>query len=417
MSKKVVWGSVNEDGSIHIPPEIIETFGLKPGARFRISMGDHQLTLNQPVNALKKVYVEPTNRCNLNCTTCIRNAWDEHMGMMAEDTFQAIMKGLDDFNPKPIVFFGGWGEPLMHPKIIDWVAAAHAKGARVELISNATLLDKRMSAALIQAGLDMLWVSIDGATPEHYADIRLGAELPQVIQNVRRFKHMRRGGHHPHPTIGISFVVTRENIPDLPKVMKLARSLGASHFNASNIVPHTEAMLEQSLMRDSLKNIRFLSSAWLPKAYLPRFDLDDEETQKAFIQALNSGWTIDLAGHDQSNANDICVFIANGSTSIAWDGGVSPCWPLMHTNTSYLHNKPHISYRHVVGFVHEIGLKTLWEDSEYVEYRRKVQDFSFAPCTFCGGCELSLTNEDDCLYNGFPACGSCLWSQGVIHCP
>jgi hypothetical protein len=62
-------------------------------------------------------------------------------------------------------------------------------------------------------------------------------------------------------------------------------------------------------------------------------------------------------------------------------------------------------------------LLELWNDPDYVTYRQKVQSFAFAPCTFCGGCDLSEANEEDCLGNGFPACGGCLWSQGVIHCP
>ena len=49
------------------------------------------------------------------------------------------------------------------------------------------LLNERMGRELIDAGLDLLWVSIDGASPESYADVRLGAELAQVIANVARF--------------------------------------------------------------------------------------------------------------------------------------------------------------------------------------------------------------------------------------
>ena len=113
----------------------------------------------------------------------------------------------------------------------------------------------------------------------------------------------------------------------------------------------------------------------------------------------------------------MCNFIESGTMSIGWDGGVSPCWPLMHTHTSYLHGKPHLSRRHVVGNVNDQDLLDIWLDEEYVAYRQKVQSFGFAPCTFCGGCDLSEANEEDCFGNEFPACGSCLWSQGVIQCP
>ena len=39
------------------------------------------------------------------------------------------------------------------------------------------------------------------------------------------------------------------------------------------------------------------------------------------------------------------------------------------------------------------------------------------PCTFCGGCDCSLANEEDCFGNPFPTCGGCLWAQGIIRCP
>jgi hypothetical protein len=123
------------------------------------------------------------------------------------------------------------------------------------------------------------------------------------------------------------------------------------------------------------------------------------------------------AGNSLAGANDVCGFVESGTLSIAWDGGVSPCWPLMHSHTSYLHGKPRRSRRHVVGWVGERPLMEIWHDPEYVAYRERVQSFGFAPCTFCGGCEMSERNEEDCFGNTFPACGGCLWAQGVIQCP
>jgi hypothetical protein len=50
-------------------------------------------------------------------------------------------------------------------------------------------------------------------------------------------------------------------------------------------------------------------------------------------------------------------------------------------------------------------------------YRKRVQSFAFPPCTFCGGCDMSVANEEDCFGNEYPTCGGCLWAQGVIQCP
>jgi MoaA/NifB/PqqE/SkfB family radical SAM enzyme len=68
---------------------------------------------------LSKVYVEPTNRCNLMCRTCMRNAWDEPPGDMSLATFARVIDGLRAVDPPPTVFFGGIGEPLFHPQMLN----------------------------------------------------------------------------------------------------------------------------------------------------------------------------------------------------------------------------------------------------------------------------------------------------------
>ena len=83
------------------------------------------------------------------------------------------------------------------------VAKVKALGATVELITNGTLLTQEMSGRLIEAGLDVLWVSLDGATPESYADVRLGAALPEVLANLGNFEGSA-GATTCHPLVLIS---------------------------------------------------------------------------------------------------------------------------------------------------------------------------------------------------------------------
>ncbi len=410
------WAYVDEQGRLVLPAQVSAGLGLKPGAQFRVQQGTNHLRVHRPNSHLSKIYIEPTDLCNLDCTMCIRSGWDETLGRMTKETFGHILQGLKELEQPPTVFFGGLGEPLFHPKTVDWVREVKQTGARVELITNGTTLTEKRSRQLIENGLDVLWVSIDGATPQSYADVRLGAELPQIIENVQRFQRIRPGGHKPYPLIGVAFVAMKSNIAELPAVIKLGRKLGASLFSVSNVIPYTEEMQAQRLYGATLKNIAYMSSPWLPSISMPKMDLDDI-TREAFFEALNSGCNVSYAGNNFSGANDVCNFIASGSMSIAWDGGVSPCWPLMHDHVSYLHGKERRVSRHVVGNVNQRGLSQIWQDPEYVAYRQKVHSFGFAPCTFCGGCDLSEANLEDCLGNDFPACGGCLWSQGVIQCP
>jgi len=415
-SKPSLWGEVDADGRLVLPPEVAAARGLVPGARVRLDPDGNHIRLHRPVTHLTKVYVEPTIQCNLDCVTCIRHNWEGTTGRMSDEAFAQVLAGLRDFSPLPTVFFGGLGEPLFHRRTVAWVAQAKAAGARVELITNGTLLTEKRSRQLIEAGLDVLWVSVDGATPASYADVRLGAELPQVVANVQQFRRMRRGSHYPTPKIGIAFVAMTRNIHELPQVLALGRRLGASLFSVSNVLPYTAEMQADRLYAGTIRNMAYLSALHLPKLNLPKMDLN-EVTQAAFQAALNSGYNVNFAGNSLAGANDVCGFVESGTLSVAWDGGVSPCWPLMHTHTSYLHGKPRHSRRHVVGWLGERSLAEIWNDPEYVGYRERVQSFAFAPCTFCGGCELAEANEEDCFGNTFPACGGCLWAQGVIQCP
>jgi MoaA/NifB/PqqE/SkfB family radical SAM enzyme len=415
-SKPTFWGEVDEQGRLAFPPEMAAQFGLQPGAKFRLENGGNRLQMHRPVTQLTKVYIEPTDQCNIACRTCIRNGWDESLGRMTEETFDSILEGVRQMSPIPTVFFGGLGEPLFHKQTVAWIARAKAIGAQVELITNGTMLTEKRSRQLIEAGLDVIWVSIDGATPESYADVRLGAQLPKVLENLSRFRKMRSGGHHPRPEIGIAFVAMARNIDDLPEVLRLGRSLGAKYFSVSNVLPYTANMQPEMLYTRTLRDVTYMSSPTHAKLSLPRMDIN-EKTREAFLQALQSGYNVNFAGNSLGGATDVCNFIESGTMSIGWDGGVSPCWPLMHTHTSYLHGKPHVSRRHVVGNVNEQSLPDIWLDDEYLAYRQKVQSFGFAPCTFCGGCEMSEANEEDCFGNEFPACGGCLWAQGVIQCP
>ena len=410
------WGYVDEEGRLVISPEMQRTLGWQPGARLRLERDGNTVRLHRPLNQLAKVYIEPTNACNLDCVTCFRNCWDTSIGRMTEATFAAILAGLAAIDPLPTVYFGGIGEPMFHQRTVDWIAQVKQLGARVELITNGTLLTEQRSRQLIDAGLDLLWVSIDGASPESYADVRLGAELPKVLDNLQRFRTLRKGHKRAKPEIGIAFVAMKRNIGDLPKVLKIARQLGALHFSVSNVLPITAALQDEVLYTDAMRLLTYLPSNQTPHLSLPKMDFN-ETTRDALIAAFQSGFSVSYAGAKWGGSNDVCDYIESGSLTVGWNGEVAPCWPLLHTHGSYLHHKAHVSYRHIIGSVGERSLLDLWHDPAYVAYRERVQSFAFPPCTFCGGCDVSVANVEDCFGNDGPVCGACLWAQGLIRCP
>ena len=203
-AKSPLWAEVDENGRLQLPQSLIERYGLQKGARVRIDADTNSFRLHRPVTHLNKLYIEPTNRCNLDCITCMRNNWDVAFGNMTADTFASVLASIEMLPSPPTVLFGGIGEPTFHRELPNMIAKVKALGCRVEMITNGTLLTAKKSRQIIDAGLDMLWVSLDGAKPQSYADARLGAALPTVLESLEQFRRMRRPGHRPHPDIGIA---------------------------------------------------------------------------------------------------------------------------------------------------------------------------------------------------------------------
>jgi MoaA/NifB/PqqE/SkfB family radical SAM enzyme len=413
--------TVDDDGRLILPSAEAAKYGLAPGVSVRLDAGPDGLRLRRPVSHMVKLYIEPTNCCNLACRTCVRNLWDEPLGHMSPATFEGIMAGLRQAaaspgGARPAVFFGGLGEPLAHPQIAEMVSSVRSVAGQVELITNGILLDETMSRRLIAAGLDRLWVSLDGARPESFSDVRIGAELSKVTANLARFRSLRPALHPPLPEIGVAFVAMRRNIGDLPDVIRLGAQLGSTRFLVTNVLPYTAELCKETLYERSLTDLSYLQSPWVPQVSLPKIDID-LRTRTAIYEVLRGQRNISFAGGNFGLTNDRCPFIEAGAGAIGWNGDLSPCLPLLHTHTSYLNHRQRISRRYVAGNISERSLGDLWQTAGHLAFRERVQRYEFAPCTFCGGCDLSLANEEDCYGNAFPTCGGCLWGQGLIRCP
>jgi MoaA/NifB/PqqE/SkfB family radical SAM enzyme len=366
----------------------------------------NSLIASQDIDRLAKLYVEPTNRCNLDCRTCMRHGWEEELGFMEFGLFKKIMADLRSLSEMPGIFFGGFGEPLGHPRIVDMVALAKTSGAKVELISNGILLDDAMAEQLIAAGLDRLWVSIDGASPASYADVRLGDHLPGIIANLERLN-----ARSNKPELGISFVAMKRNIVDLSAVLDLARRLGASRFSLSNVEPYTGDMEKETLYARSV-----FEPIPAEGAISPRMDANGTEADTmARIARLFPGSVSSIS--PAAGRTGLCPFLQRRSVSVRWDGQVGPCLPLLHAHTVFLNDHSRTWDEFHLGSLAERSLGDIWNDAAYRDFRRRLDEFSFAPCSTCNSCDLSSVNGEDCFGNTHPACGGCLWSQGFIQCP
>ncbi len=406
----------DSSGNLIIPAKIAAGLGIKPGDHVKYSERGSSLTLSLPMR-LTKLYIEVTNQCNLNCRTCIRNVWDETPGMMSEGVFKAILDGLMEFSALPEkIFFGGFGEPLSHPWIIDMISRVKSMNMKAELITNGTLLKKEMIKSLIESGLDTLWISLDGATPESFSDIRMGAQLPNILENLSMLNRMNnekggRFGFLKHMKIGIAFVAMKRNIAELPAVIDIGKNIGASSVLVTNLLPYTEGMTQGAMYYRSINRNSF-------DLDLPLMDMDDATLSAIRKAAESIHMTIPFISAEK--LRNRCPFIEDSAGAIAWNGDLSPCLPLLHNHEGYLgflnYGSRH-SQKWAIGNVVDKKLYDLWNTPEHKAFRERVMDFDFSPCITCGGCDLSEKNEEDCIGNKHPTCGACLWAQGIIRCP
>ena len=149
---------------------------------------------------LKKLYIEPTTKCNLNCKMCFRHTWfDEPICDLSLEDYRKVLETM----PKSVetIFFGGMGEPLFHKDILTMIRLAAETGAEVELLTNGTLLTENMIHGILEAGLSKLWISIDDletdssintdsddADPEHSGHNHSG----RVLSNIRLLNKIRQ---------------------------------------------------------------------------------------------------------------------------------------------------------------------------------------------------------------------------------
>jgi MoaA/NifB/PqqE/SkfB family radical SAM enzyme len=416
---KIHYAQVNRNGEIVLPAHIARELGIIPGGEIQIEPNSHGYYLHPSVNKLKRVYVEVTNKCNLNCSTCMRNVWDVQYGHMKEETFEQILAGLEQFPDKPELFFGGYGEPLSHPDIAGMLERAKKQGYYVSLITNGILLSETIARQLIDLRLDMLWVSLDGASPECYSDVRLGDSLPTILKNLSylrdlRFQKFGVSNWSGQPKLGIAFVAMKRNIHSLGEVIRLGTRLGAVEFSVSNVLAHNTDLLKENLYMRSLDMVA--GQEIRPIIHMPFMDIQPR-TMQALSDVLKDMNQLDFTGAMLNKNIDRCPFVERGSLSIRWDGQVSPCLPLLYTHTHFLDERERTSKEYFVGDVHTHNLADIWNTGEYVELRKRLKDFDFSPCAFCNSCEMANENMEDCFGNVQPACGGCLWARGLIRCP
>jgi len=160
----------------------------------------------------KFVDLDTVNQCNARCIMCGIDFSKRRRRVMADELFERITAELanhaDDVERVGLEVNC---EPLLDPALEDRIARLKQAGIRRTFIStNGSLLSTDRSRRLLDAGLDITYISIDSLHKETFERIRRGLRFDEVYRNTLEFirlKHEIR----PSGTVRIFMVLQQDN--------------------------------------------------------------------------------------------------------------------------------------------------------------------------------------------------------------
>lgn len=150
------------------------------------------------------IYLDPCGACNFKCSFCPCNISGERAAerhtVMSWDLFEKIAEDLNAFQGQvSVINLYGFGEPLLNPRIADMVRVLKENRCcrEVRITTNASLLTEEKSRALIDAGVDLVRVSVEAVSSEGYRELcGVRIDFSEIVHYIETFHSLsvRRGG-------------------------------------------------------------------------------------------------------------------------------------------------------------------------------------------------------------------------------
>lgn len=118
----------------------------------------------------KKIYIETTNLCNLNCDFCIKNRRKKEI--MTIQNFKIILSKIKNYTN--YIYLHILGEPLLNPKLNEFILLASNEGFNINITTNGYLIDK------IKDNKNIRQVNIS----LHSFDVKYNVELKKYLNNI-----------------------------------------------------------------------------------------------------------------------------------------------------------------------------------------------------------------------------------------
>ena len=421
--------------------------------------------------APSKLFVEVTTRCNLNCAMCVKQAPGNSIGdnHMDSATFARLEPALGNLQA---LFLNGIGEPLLHPDLENFIRRARRllpSAASIGFQSNGLLLTEQRAASLGQAGLSHICLSVDGATPETFRQVRQGGELDGIQRAFAALTSLRETAPTDCPELGIEFVVRRDNLTKLPKVVEWAAQHGATFGVVTQLMPYEAEQSEQVTYDANTDQAVALFDKWQRIGRQQQLDITTYphrawaagRSQDQRLLSLVEGMKAEARASDlfinvqqlfQRDAEAIdrttaifaqaaetarqygldlklpavmakqerrCHFVEDGSAFVSWDGKVHPCYNLWHNYHCFINDWKKVVKTKTFGNVNDENILSIWQQREFRTFRENVLRHDYPNCTSCSVAPCDYVEqeefEQDCYIREEP-CGACFWAMGLLQC-
>lgn len=177
------------------------------------------------------VAIEVTRKCNLACPHCFTDSNDQcHPGPDVSQ-LEDLLAQTARLGVRGVAICGG--EPLLRPDLEGLMHFGLARGiANYSLVTNGILLTADRAAALRDAGLRQVQVSLDGVTAEDY-DLVRNTGPAAYYKAIRAIRHFQNVGID----VSLACLLSPHNMERCPEMVLLCEALHITQLRYCAFVP------------------------------------------------------------------------------------------------------------------------------------------------------------------------------------
>ena len=154
-----------------------------------------------PLKAPFVLYIDPCGACNFDCNFCPCHRSDyektERHKIMSFSMFKKIVDDMQEFEePVKVVYLYGFGEPLLNKDLVKMARYLKEKKVcrEIRLYTTGSLLSEKMNQELVDSGIDLIRISVEGLCSEDYKKIcNVNIDFDKLVSNIADLYERSRG--------------------------------------------------------------------------------------------------------------------------------------------------------------------------------------------------------------------------------